>query len=131
MKVRIAFVTKPGSDEIDVDRIGAIEDHPVDDARRLIAEGIAAEPTADELDNWDADVERRLAAEDADLSTLTIKQLRDQYPAAAAMPVGTRKDDLIAAVEDARRAELGGEPNDTDEVPGAVAEPVTDTADSQ
>ncbi len=108
MKVRIAFVTKPGTDEIDTDRVGTIEDHPTEDAKRLIKDGIAAEPTAAELEDWDAEVERRLAAEGGDLSSKTVKQLRDEFPAAAEMPAGTRKDDLIAAVEEARRAEIAG-----------------------
>ncbi len=113
MKVRIAFVTKPGTDEIDTDRVGTIEDHPTEDARRMIKDGIAAEPTAAELEDWDAEVERRLAAEGGDLSSKTVKQLREEFPAAAAMPAGTKKDELIAAVEEARRAEIaGGTPAD-------------------
>jgi len=109
MKVRIAFVTKPGTDEIDTDRVGSIEDHPDEDAKRLIKDGIAAAPTAAELEDWDAEVARRLAAEGEDLSALTVKQLRDKYPAAAAMPANTKKDDLVAAVEEARRAEIVGD----------------------
>lgn len=108
MKVRIAFVTDADGN-IDVARVGTIEDHPTEDAKRLIKEGIAAEPTAAELEDWDAEVERRLAAEGGDLSSKTVKALRDEFPAAAAMPAGTKKDDLIAAVEEARRAEIAGE----------------------
>lgn len=117
MKIRIAFVTKPGTEEIDTDRVGTIEDHPVEDARRLIKEGIAAEPTAAELEDWDANVERQLAVEGEDLHALTKDELRDRFPAAADMPANTRKDDLIAAVEEARRAEIAG---------GAAAEGAVD-----
>ncbi len=120
MKVRIAFVTKPGTDEIDTDRVGTIEDHPVEDARRLIKDGIAAVPTDAELEDWDVEVERRLAAEGGDLSSKTVKQLRDEFPAAAAMPAGTKKDDLIAAVEEARRAEIAG--GSTDDGEGSDAD---------
>lgn len=110
MKVRIAFVTKPGTDEIDTDRVGTIEDHPVEDAKRLIKDGIAAEPTADEIADWDAMVEQQLAAEGEDLSSYTKDELRDKFPAAANMPANAKKDELIAAVEEARRAELTGGP---------------------
>ncbi len=115
MKIRIAFVTKPGTDEIDTDRVGTIEDHPDEDAKRLIKDGIAAKPTDAELEDWDTEVQRRLAAEGEDLSGLTVAQLREQYPAAADMPANTKKADLIAAVEEARRAEIaGGSADDVD-----------------
>lgn len=131
MKVRISFVTKPGTDGIDTDRVGTIEDHPVEDAKRLIKEGIAAEPTAAELEDWDLLVERQLAAEGEDLSGKTVKQLREEFPAAAAMPAGTRKDDLIAAVEEARRAELAGGADQVDDegaVDGDSGAPTTTVA---
>lgn len=123
MKVRIAFVTDVNGD-IDVDRVGTIEDHPDEDARRLIKEGIAAEPTADELADWDALVERKLAAEEGDLSTLTVRELRDKYPAAAALPTGTKKDDIVAAVEEARRAELAGPAAEAETAPGGDTDEV-------
>ncbi len=119
MKVRIAFVTRPGTDEIDTDRVGTIEDHPTEDALRMIRDGIAGRPTDDELADWDAAVAARLAAEGDDLASMTVKQLRDKYPAAAALPAGTKKDDVIAAVEEARRAELTGGPTDQGEVGGS------------
>jgi hypothetical protein len=130
MKVRIAFVTKPGTEEIDTDRVGSIEDHPTEDAKRLIKEGIAAEPTAAELEDWDVEVERRLAAEGGDLSSKTVKALRDEFPAAAAMPAGTKKDDLIAAVEEARRAEIAGEATTDDDSADGDDEPADDTTDA-
>jgi hypothetical protein len=120
MKVRIAFVTKPGTEEIDTDRIGTIEDHPVEDAKRMIRDGIAAEATADELADWDTEVERRLAAEGGDLSSKTVKQLREEYPdAVAGLPGNARKDDVIAAIEEARRAQITGA-GDTTSEQGAV-----------
>lgn len=117
MKVRISFVTDADGN-IDTDRVGSIEDHPDEDAKRLIKDGIAAQPTAAELEDWDIEVARRLAADGGDLSAMTVKALRDKYPAAAAMPANTKKDDLIAAVEEARRAEIVGEPA-TDDTGGA------------
>jgi hypothetical protein len=127
VKIRIAFVTDADGN-IDTDRVGSIEDHPVDDARRLIKEGIAAEPTAAELEDWDAEVERRLAGEGEDLHSLTKDELRDRFPAAADLPANTRKDDLIAAVEEARRAEITGEPAD-DGLDGSEENEPTDDTD--
>ncbi len=130
MKVRIAFVTDADGN-IDVNRVGTIEDHPAEDAKRLIKEGIAAEPTAAELEDWDVEVERRLAAEGGDLSNKTVKQLRDKFPAAAAMPAGTKKDDLIAAVEEARRAEIAGGATGDSEGDGADASNEGDANDAE
>jgi hypothetical protein len=61
VKLRIAFVTKPGSDEIDVERIGAIEDHPDDDANLLIRQNIAVEATEQEIAEYEALLEHRAA----------------------------------------------------------------------
>lgn len=63
MKVRIAFVTKPGSDEIDTDRIGAIEEHSDEDAKRLIREGVAAKATDAEIADYATLLEHRQVVE--------------------------------------------------------------------
>ncbi len=113
MKVRIAFATKPNGD-VDVDRIGSIEDHPDLDAKRLIKDGIAAAATGQDIADWEsgeahrkqvADAEAASRVENSDLNSLTMDQLRDQYPAAAEQPASAKKADLIAAVEDAQAAD--------------------------
>lgn len=63
----------------------------IDEARRTI-------PAA--ATEWPAEAE----ANDVDLNSLTMEQLREQYPAAADQPSGAKKADLIAAVEAARQS---------------------------
>jgi hypothetical protein len=49
----------------------------------------------------------------ADLDKLTVAELRDQYPAADAMPANTKKAKLIQAIRDAETAD-SGEPVEAD-----------------
>lgn len=53
MKVRIAFVTDE-TGGIDTDRVGAIEDIPDDEAKRLIREFVAVEATARDVEEYEA-----------------------------------------------------------------------------
>lgn len=151
MKVRIAFATLPNGD-VDVKRIDSIEDHPDGDAKELIKNFIAAKATEQEIRDWESSQARsKLIAEteaatpqpeEFDLNSLTIEQLRNDYPAAAEQPANTRKADLIAAVEAAQN-----EPADSSEdgdagvnqadggstivtvAPGAESSPDVDPAD--
>lgn len=79
MKVRIAFVTKPGTRNLDTERIGAIEDLPDDEARQLIKDFIAVEATEQDI----ADFEARQAAEQVRVDAET------PPPAAAKVRRGT------------------------------------------
>lgn len=106
MKVRIAFATKPDG-SVDVDRIGSIEDHPDGDAKELIKQGIAAEATDHDVAVWETVAARHVLVAEAEaampeLNSLTMDQLREQYPAAAEMPANARKAELIAAIEAAQ-----------------------------
>ncbi len=58
MKVRIAFVTGPDGN-IDVGRIGAIEEYADEEAKQLIREGIGAEATEEEIAAWAVEQTRR------------------------------------------------------------------------
>ncbi len=68
-----------------------------------------------------------------DLESMTIAELREQYPAAADMPANTKKADLIAAVEAAQSEgadQDGGEAADVDgEASGAPLVTVAPGAD--
>ncbi len=104
MKVRIAFATDADGNP-DVNRIGSVEDHPDDDAKRLIKDGIAAPATDQDIADWESTEahRRQVAAAEAagvDLNTLTMDELREQYPAAAEQPSNAKKADLVAAVEE-------------------------------
>ncbi len=110
MKVRIAFVTDADGNP-DVARIGSIEDHPDADAKELIKQGVAAAATDQDVADWEAgeahrqqvaETEAAARVESSDLNSLTMDQLREQYPAAAEQPSSAKKADLIAAVEDAQ-----------------------------
>src|SRR5688572_11914314 len=107
MKVRIAFATNSAG-EIDVPRIGAVEDVPDDEAKRMIRDGMAAVATDVEIADYEALVARRAAIDEAeaastrevqavDLDGLTKDQIREQYPAAADLPQSATKADLIDA----------------------------------
>lgn len=132
MKVRIAFATKPdgnGGQVVDSDRIGAVEDHPDEDAKRLIKDGVAAAATDQDVADWEQEQKRRKyiadteantpAPEEFDLNSLTVAELRDQYPAAADMPANTRKADLVAAVE-AAEAEQQADPSPGEDLTGGA-----------
>lgn len=132
MKVRIAFATKPdgnGGQVVDSDRIGAVEDHPDEDAKRLIKDGIAAAATDQDAADWDAEQERRKyiadteantpEPEEFDLSSLTKDQMREQYPAAADQPSNATKADLIAAIEAAEAEQLAA-PSHGEDLTGGV-----------
>ncbi len=117
MKVRIAFVTDTDGNP-DVNRIGAIEEHPDADAKTLIKQGIAAAATDQDVADWEAgeahrrqvaDAEAAQRVEASDLNDLTMDQLREQYPAAAEQPSSAKKADLIAAVEAAQASGEAGE----------------------
>ncbi len=110
MKVRIAFVTDTDGNP-DVARIGAVEEHLDGDAKELIKQGVAAAATERDIADWEAseahrkqvaDAEAAQRVESSDLNSLTMDELRDQYPAAAGQPSSAKKADLIAAVEQAQ-----------------------------
>lgn len=148
MKVRIAFATDANGN-VDTARIGAVEDHPDEDAKRLIKDGIAAPATDQDAADWEAEQERRQyiadteantpEPEEFDLNSLTVAELREQYQAAADMPANTRKADLVAAIEAAEAEQgaaspgedlTGGEGDTIVTVaPGAEASPDVDPAD--
>ncbi len=118
MKVRIAFATLPDG-TVDVDRIGSIEDHPDGDAERLIKDGIAARATEYDIADWEstqahrtqvAEAEVASRIESSDLNSLTMDDLREQYPAAAERPSSAKKADLVAAVEQAQADEQAAAP---------------------
>lgn len=141
MKVRIAFATKPdgnGGWTVDTDRVDSIEDHPDADAKELIKQGIAAVATDRDVSDWESSQARRkLIAEaeaatpvvtEADLQSLTMDELREQYDAAAELPTNARKAELVAAIEASERSRFratggvisgSGEPGD-DTVPVAL-----------
>ncbi len=109
MQVRIAFVTDADGNP-DVSRIGTIEDHPDDDAKRLIREGIAGQATEQEIADFDTDRQRRRDAGAEDLSDLTKAELRERLPDDADVPSSATKADLVEAVQAAEQ--------DTDNGPG-------------
>ncbi len=120
MKVRIAFVTDADGNP-DVNRIGSIEDHPDGDAKNLIKQGVAAKATDQDIADWEsgeahrrqvAEAETAARVESSDLNSLTMDQLRGQYPAAAEQPSSAKKADLIAAVEDAEASSSEGGTDD-------------------
>ncbi len=103
MQIKIAFVTGPDG-QIDTNRVGTIEDHPEAEAKRLIAAGIAAEPTDQELADWDIERGRRDEARTAELSELKKADLLDQVPDGVDVPKGATKDDIVAAIVEAEHA---------------------------
>jgi hypothetical protein len=103
MQVKIAFVTGPDG-QIDVNRVGAIEDHPAADAKRLIAAGIAAEPTDQELADWDIERRRRDEGRTAELSDLTKADLLAEVPDGVEVSKGATKDEIVAAIVEAEHA---------------------------
>jgi hypothetical protein len=56
-----------------------------------------------------ANEEQQMDKAREDLSKLTKDELRDRFPAAADMPATAKKDELVAAAEDALRADGSGE----------------------
>lgn len=114
MQVKIAFVTGPDG-QIDVNRVGTIEDHPVDDAKRLIAAGIAAEPTDQELADWDIERGRRDEARTAELSELKKADLLAEVPDGVEVPKGATKDEIVAAIVEGEHVPSSG----TDTADGA------------
>ncbi len=132
MQVKIAFVTGPDG-QIDADRVGSIEDHPTAEARRLIAAGVAAEPTEQELADWDTERARRDEARTAELSELRKADLLDQVPDGVEVPKGATKDAIVAAIVDAEHAppsEAGAPDGTVDETPIVTAAPGSMAGDS-
>lgn len=130
MQVRIAFVTGPDG-QIDVNRVGTIEDHPTEEAKRLIAAGIAAKPTERELADWDIERQRRDEARTAELSELTKADLLEQVPDGAEVPKGATKEDLVAAIVKAEHAPTGTGTNvEGSEAPIVTAAPGSMAGDS-
>jgi hypothetical protein len=122
VKVRIAFATDTDGNP-DVARIGTVEDHPDADAKELIKQGIAAAATEQDVADWEAgeahrkqvaDAETASRIESSDLNSLTMDQLREQYPAAAEQPSSAKKADLIAAVEEAQASGTKADEQPTD-----------------
>ncbi len=103
MQVKIAFVTGPDG-QADANRIGTIEDHPESEARRLIKDGIAAVPTAQELADWDIEQGRRDEARTAELSDLKKAELLAEVPDGVELPKGATKEDIVAAIVEAEHA---------------------------
>ena len=85
MKVRIAFVTGPDGN-IDVDRVGGIEDLPDDEARRLIRNGAAVVATDQELAEWDIELQRRAAAEADGLAAVSTSATKGELADAVQAP---------------------------------------------
>lgn len=156
MKVRIAFATKPdgnGGWTVDTDRVDSIEDHPDADAKELIKQGIAAPATDRDVSDWESSQARKKLiaeaeaatppVEEFDLNSLTMDQLREQYPAAADQPSNAKKADLVAAVEAAEAEAQNSDGTGTDAgdniadsgptivtvAPGAESSPDVDPAD--
>ncbi len=128
MQVKIAFVTGPDG-QADADRIGTIEDHPDEDAKRLIKDGIAAVPTEQELADWDIERARRDEARTAELSELKKADLLAEVPDGVELPKGATKEDIVAAIVDAEH----GPPTantDTDGAPIVTAAPGSMEGDS-
>ncbi len=117
MKVRIAFATDADGNP-DVARIGSIEDHPDADAKQLIKDGIAAPATDQDIADWESTQAHRrqvaVAEAGVDLNSLTMDELREQYPAAAEQPSSAKKADLVAAAEESL-ADDTATPSATDE----------------
>lgn len=77
MKVRIAFATGPDG-QIDVGRVGTIEDLPDDEARRLIKAYIAVEATDADIADFEAQqaYERSVTEPPSDPERVTTKPRR-------------------------------------------------------
>lgn len=123
MQVKIAFVTGPDG-QIDVTRVGAIEDYPVAEAKRLIAAGIAAEPTDQELADWDVERARRDEARTTELSELKKADLLSEVPDGVEVPKGATKDEIVAAIVEAEHAP----PADVSDVDTADGAPIITAA---
>lgn len=121
MQVKIAFVTGPDG-QIDLNRIGAIEDHPTGEAKRLIAAGIAAEPTDQELADWDIERGRRDEARTVELSELTKADLLAEVPDGVEVPKGATKDEIVAAIVEGEHAPTA-DADTTDGAPIVTAAP--------
>ncbi len=129
MQVKIAFVTGPDG-QIDANRVGTIEDYPDDDAKRLIKDGIAAEPTDQELADWEIERGRRDEARAAELSELKKADLLAEVPDGVDVPKGATKDAIVAAIVEAEHGTPPAEAEADSEAPIVTTAPGSMAGDS-